>query len=353
MFTLKPRSNEICAKSKIVVVANHKGGCGKTAVCDALANYLYAEGGNSVLMIDADPQANLSQRFGILDIDEYANRSITQFYIDIPRAFNNSMLEYPVCIMNNNERNDKAKAIGLLAGERDTEAYARASEIKVGSSDLITRFKERIEVYKRYFDYIIIDTSPAIESTISNEAILKSADVIIVPFDGSEAILGMQIILDWVHKQFKTSPSRPEVLFVMTKYQKDAPTFRRIMDMKIQQSGNILHSSNKDECKNIMYKIMKTLFGESVCTYGIKELPVLRNNVYLGLMPNHTAHKKMYDGMCCELIHKINNHVGKDVINKWGSTGLRKNLMWYMNIVDESRKPNVNFEYVNFSLRVA
>lgn len=47
---------------KTIAIANNKGGCGKTATAYYLGKLL-AEAGRSTLLIDLDPQANLTERF--------------------------------------------------------------------------------------------------------------------------------------------------------------------------------------------------------------------------------------------------------------------------------------------------
>ena len=56
-------------KSKIICVANQKGGVGKTTTAWNLG-YALAQEGKSVLMVDCDPQANLSRAFGIENPDK-------------------------------------------------------------------------------------------------------------------------------------------------------------------------------------------------------------------------------------------------------------------------------------------
>ncbi|HZY25071.1 MAG TPA: AAA family ATPase, partial [Bacteroidales bacterium] len=51
---------------KKIVIANHKGGVGKTTSSINISAGL-AKKGKNVLIIDADPQSNLTESFGIFD----------------------------------------------------------------------------------------------------------------------------------------------------------------------------------------------------------------------------------------------------------------------------------------------
>lgn len=60
---------------KIITLFNHKGGVGKTTVAHNLAVSLTKQGKN-VLLIDVDPQMNLtSSVLGLFDSVEYANEN--------------------------------------------------------------------------------------------------------------------------------------------------------------------------------------------------------------------------------------------------------------------------------------
>jgi chromosome partitioning protein len=55
---------------RVLAIANHKGGVGKTATVHALGAALALEGQRRVLMVDVDPQASLTGACGILDAAE-------------------------------------------------------------------------------------------------------------------------------------------------------------------------------------------------------------------------------------------------------------------------------------------
>ena len=54
------------AKNRLFVVANQKGGVGKTTLAALLIKY-FREQGKKVLAVDADPDANLALALGVPD----------------------------------------------------------------------------------------------------------------------------------------------------------------------------------------------------------------------------------------------------------------------------------------------
>ncbi len=93
----------------IIANFNHKGGTGKTTTSVNLGAAL-ANLGNRVLVIDLDPQANLSQSFGIEDEDQTISdifsrkiqnlpiRKITDKLHLVPSSLDMSAVGVPVCM---------------------------------------------------------------------------------------------------------------------------------------------------------------------------------------------------------------------------------------------------------------
>ena len=90
----------------VIVLANHKGGVTKTTSTANLGAML-AEAGRRVLIVDCDPQANLSEAFG--------------WYADIPGERLEDLLEQP------GRRRPLRAAARAAAGRRARAAVARAA----------------------------------------------------------------------------------------------------------------------------------------------------------------------------------------------------------------------------------
>lgn len=105
----------------VILVANHKGGVGKTMFTAALAAEL-GRAGLPVLAVDLDPQANLTRRFGYnmtADADEFAGRPTmaTALLAATPEAFTAALVpcQWPM---------DWADNIHIAPGHHDLDLRA-------------------------------------------------------------------------------------------------------------------------------------------------------------------------------------------------------------------------------------
>ena len=144
---------------KIVSIANQKGGVGKTTTSINLSTIL-AKKGRKVLMIDADPQGNASSGVGI-DRDEI-ELSVYDILIndvqieEVVKKTNIKNLE--ICPSNINLAGAEVELVSVMSREH--------------------RLKEKLDVIKDQYDYIIIDCPPSL-GLITLNAFTASNSVLI------------------------------------------------------------------------------------------------------------------------------------------------------------------------------
>ncbi|HHD74444.1 MAG TPA: ParA family protein [Nitratifractor sp.] len=148
--------------SEIISIANQKGGVGKTTTAVNLAASL-AKNKKSVLLIDADPQANATTNLGF----KRNGHEFNIYHVLIGRK------ELSDIIITTGIKNlDLAPSnIGLVGIER--EFYDKKSK----NRELI--LKEKLTKVREKYDYIIIDSPPALGPITINA--LSASDSIIVP----------------------------------------------------------------------------------------------------------------------------------------------------------------------------
>lgn len=154
---------------KVIAIANQKGGVGKTALAANLGVGL-ANNGKKVLVIDADPQGNLSSSLGINDIDELDN-ALGEF---IFREIKGGQIEVDSYIIHNEENVDIVPCNIKLAGLDFEMMRAMGREYLL--SALVDEVRDR-------YDVILIDCSPSLNLVTINA--LTAADSVIIPMEAS------------------------------------------------------------------------------------------------------------------------------------------------------------------------
>ena len=146
--------------SEIMAIANQKGGVGKTTTTINLSAAL-AEQGKKVLIIDMDPQGNLTSGLGV-DKDS-VEKSIYELIIgevDIKEVINKEVLENLDII---------PTSIDLSAAEIEL----------IGVDDKEYILRNAIDQVKDQYDFVIIDCPPSLSMLTINA--MTTADSVIVP----------------------------------------------------------------------------------------------------------------------------------------------------------------------------
>ncbi len=145
----------------IIAVANQKGGVGKTATTANLGAAL-ARLGRRVLVVDMDPQGNLTASFGV---DSHDKPSVADTLLD-PKA------QLPVV----NIQNGLGGSLDLVPANESLAATESSLSNKLGRE---VRLREALAPYAERFEFVLIDTPPSLGLLTANA--LVAASRVIVP----------------------------------------------------------------------------------------------------------------------------------------------------------------------------
>jgi chromosome partitioning protein len=179
---------------KKIVIANHKGGVGKTTSSINISAGL-AKKGKNVLIIDADPQSNLTESFGIFD-------PVKDLYISFSKG-------EPLPIIN------VKKNLSIVPNSLNFSGI----ELEIaGRMPREIILKELMTGLDKTYDYCIIDCPPSLGLITLNA--LVAADEVYIPMEaeflayrGIDSIVG---IINLVKKHFNPGLMIKGVFF--TKY---------------------------------------------------------------------------------------------------------------------------------------
>jgi len=164
----------------IIVVANQKGGVGKTTTSINLAAAL-AQRGSKTLLVDLDPQGNATLSFISPDSFEC---SIYDVLVDPDTDAASAVQPTPL------------DELDLLPA---TIAVAKAEAKLIGEFDSHFRLKDKLAAIKDLYDHIVIDTPPTLGILTVNA--LVAGTHLIVPIQSSYyALEGTDDLLDTYEK---------------------------------------------------------------------------------------------------------------------------------------------------------
>ena len=232
--------------SKIISLANQKGGVGKTTTAINLSAAL-AKAGEKVLLIDADPQANASSGLGV----------------DI-RTLDRTIYE---CLVNGIDPttaiiNTRVKGLDIIPSHIDLVG-AEIEMLNIDNRENI--LKGIVTPLRDKYDYILIDCSPSLGLITVNA--LTASDSVIIPVQCEFfALEGIAKLLNTVKiiKQ-KLNPGLKIEGFLLTMY------------------------DNRLRLSNQVYEEVKRHFGDLVFD------TVIARNVRLSEAPSHGLSVLEYD----------------------------------------------------------
>ena len=144
---------------KVISVANQKGGVGKTTTTINLSTIL-AKKGKRIMLIDADPQGNATSGVGVDKEVELSFYDVltndTEIIDTLEKTVVNNLV---VCPSNINLAGAEVELVSMMSREQ--------------------RLKEKLDIMKERFDYVLIDCPPSLGLITLNA--FTASDSVLIP----------------------------------------------------------------------------------------------------------------------------------------------------------------------------
>lgn len=199
---------------KTIAIANQKGGTGKTTTAYNLGIALTQQG-YRVLMVDFDPQGNLSCYCGIPP-EQDLDQTLTELLMKVAGE---KPLYHRECVYRSKRVDDGAPQVDFIPSNLRLAGFELAMGTMMCREILL---RSCLEHYDSQYDYCIIDCSPSVGLLLTNA--LSAADEVIIPMQAQPfSVVGMSQLTDSVFSvQRKINPKLHimGILLTMTQHTK-------------------------------------------------------------------------------------------------------------------------------------
>ena len=198
---------------KVIAICNQKGGVSKTTTTANLGVGL-VRAGKKVLVIDADPQGNLSQSLGIENPDELE--------VALPSIMEQTMTGEDVDVTKGIVHHKEG--LDLMPCNIDLSAVD-VSLVHVLSREFI--MKTYVDSMREFYDYILIDCMPSlgvitINSLTASDSVLIPVQAAYLPVKGLEQLIKtISLVKKLLNQEIQFEGILISMLNARTNYAKD------------------------------------------------------------------------------------------------------------------------------------
>lgn len=238
--------------ANIIVFTNQKGGIGKTTTSSTVIAGL-TQRGKRVLGIDLDPQGNLGFSFGVNIEETKTVYDVFKGNVKIADAITKT------------EHGDILPSNILLSG----------SELEFNRPGREFLLKDALAEIKGLYDYIIIDTPPALNILTVN-AYVCSDSIVLPMVPEILSLVGISQIKDTINTVKKFYNPKLKILGILfTKYNKRTILTRDVEEMATLIANELGTKIFNSKIRSSVVVAESPAHGETILTYAPKSNPAM------------------------------------------------------------------------------